>query len=216
MSGIFDYTPELVNSLLVSLSEPRLSTYLRSANGGINLALRLYVWNTDLGESLYGPLQALEATLRNALHNALTEPFGDCWYDCCHLENREGEQIAETKEYLSSVGKRVVAPNIVATLRLGFWTGILDRLYENDLWRPYLRKAFLHATGPLRRQEVFAIVDRARKLRNRIAHHEPIFNRPLAEEYDSILDLVGWICLQTAGWVRHHSHFDKIRQERPD
>ncbi|WP_420612529.1 hypothetical protein [Candidatus Spongiisocius sp.] len=31
-------------------------------------------------------------------------------------------------------------------------------------------------------------------LRNRIAHHEPIYRRNLARDYRQLLEVVGWIC----------------------
>ena len=40
------------------------------------------------------------------------------------------------------------------------------------------------------RKRIYSDLDAIRKLRNRIAHHEPIFKRNLAEEFDRIIDLV--------------------------
>ena len=42
------------------------------------------------------------------------------------------------------------------------------------LWRPALRRVFPHRT-PLTRIQAYQPLNALRKLRNRIAHHEPIF-----------------------------------------
>jgi hypothetical protein len=42
-------------------------------------------------------------------------------------------------------------------------------------------------------------------LRNRIAHHEPIHNRPLGELHAVALTTAGWICPTTRGWIAARS-----------
>jgi hypothetical protein len=62
----------------------------------------------------------------------------------------------------------------------------------------------------LRRAEAHKPLDYLRTLRNRIAHHEPIFTRHLAADFRSILEVSGWICTKTADWIRHHSRVEEI------
>ncbi|WP_208691822.1 hypothetical protein [Pseudomonas oryzihabitans] len=45
-------------------------------------------------------------------------------------------------------------------------------------------------------------LDRVRRFRNRMAHHEPIFERNLAAEYTMMINLITWRCPQTAAWLR--------------
>jgi hypothetical protein len=63
--------------------------------------------------------------------------------------------------------------------------------YEMALWRPALHRAFPNSRR--RRVDVHKPIPALRDLRNRIAHHEPIFGRPLAAEYQTILEVTGWI-----------------------
>ena len=92
---------------------------------------------------------------------------------------------------------------MVATLAFGFWVALLgagSRIeragpkadYEKTLWRPALRGAFSHR-APLTRRQAHKPLDALRALRNRIAHHEPVFARPLREDHDRILEVTGWI-----------------------
>jgi hypothetical protein len=54
-----------------------------------------------------------------------------------------------------------------------------------------------------------------RDLRNRIAHHEPIFSRDLAADDRTILEVIGWMCADTRAWVVHHSEVPAILADRP-
>jgi hypothetical protein len=42
-------------------------------------------------------------------------------------------------------------------------------------------------------------------LRNRIAHHEPIYNRPLGRLHELALSTAGWVCPVTRQWVSERS-----------
>ncbi len=211
----FNYSLTILKSLEKTVSLDRLSTYMKLAEGNAEKALRLYTWNIALSEALYFPIQGFEITLRNALHDSLSRGVGDNWFDIYRFENRERAHIIKAKNYLYILGKSMSVPNVIAALNFGFWTAILDRLYENDLWRPHLRHAFKNAPSPLRRKQVFVIVDRTRRLRNRIAHHEPILTRNLEEDYGMMLELIGWICKDTESWIRQQSRFEEVWKNAP-
>lgn len=59
---------------------------------------------------------------------------------------------------------------------------------------PKKGQAFKNAPHSLRRKEVFAIADKIRRLRNRIAHHEPILKYKLDEDYQ-LISLFSWLDL---------------------
>lgn len=68
---------------------------------------------------------------------------------------------------------------------------------------------YLAQTGADRRSRPSEWCSRVclRKLRNRIAHHEPVLARDLAEDYRIILEVVGWICPDTSAWIAETSRF---------
>lgn len=103
----------------------------------------------------------------------------------------------------------------MAALSFGFWISLLGsggRInpvgrkanYEMTLWRPALRGAFPNCTS-LTRKQAHKPLDCLRKLRNRIAHHEPIFARDLANDHQHVLDVTGWISPGVRMWIEHHS-----------
>ena len=102
----------------------------------------------------------------------------------------------------------------MAKLSFGFWvslTGPGGRLasedganYQMTLWRPALRQAFPYREK-LTRKQAHGPLNDLRTLRNRIAHHEPIFSRDLAKDHERILDVIGWMSPETAVWIECHS-----------
>ena len=51
-------------------------------------------------------------------------------------------------------------------------------------------------------------------LRNRIAHHEPIFRRDLARDHAQLLELIGWMCADSQAWATAVSRILKTIAER--
>ena len=72
------------------------------------------------------------------------------------------------------------------------------------LWRPALRRACPHR-AVLTRIAAYQPLNALRKLRNRIAHHEPIFARQLVEDHGRILEVTGWISPVARMWVGRRS-----------
>ena len=213
----FSYTREVLEELERSLSPERMGTYLVATHGNKEKAAQLYTWNTAISAAFYSLLQGLEVTLRNAIHVQLAGKYGLAWYDnrAAGLDKGALERIGTAKAHLKGKVYATEAPRIVASLSFGFWVAMLGsggRIddsggkanYEMTLWRPALRKAFPHYK-PLIRKQVHAPLSDLRTLRNRIAHHEPIFARQLRNDHERILEVTGWISPQTKAWMNHHS-----------
>lgn len=103
---------------------------------------------------------------------------------------------------------------MVAELSFGFWVSLLGGAYHNSLWTPVLHRAFPHL-GNTKHKAVYYTFNQLRKLRNRIAHHEPIFNRHLFADYESIITAINWICPEMAAWVDSNSTFCSVWGKRP-
>ena len=187
----FSWDENTLDELEASFSSERLTTYVKAARGDRVRALHLYTWNTAISAAFYGPLQGLEVALRNAMHGRLTECYGSAWYDnpATGLDTACRDRLADAKTEAARTGQAPGPPRIVAGLSFGFWISLLGsggRLdptgrkanYEMTLWRPALRRTFPHRS-PLTRKQAHRPLNGLRKLRNRIAHHEPIFARDL-------------------------------------
>ena len=152
------------------------------------------------------------------MHRELAACYGKEWYDnpAAGLDWGARKRIADARRTALRAGHAVTPPRMVATLAFGFWVALLrtgGRIerddgpradYEKTLWRPALRGAFPHRASLTRRQ-AHKPLDALRALRNRIAHHEPIFARPLRADHDRILEVTGWISPDVRAWIERHS-----------
>ena len=221
----WSWTDDILNDLEASFSPERLSTYLTAAGGDRKRALQLYTWNPEMSAAFYGPLQGLEITLRNAIHQQLTQCYSAAWYDnpAVGLDLGGLERIAAAKAETARGGHAATPGRLVAALSFGFRVSLLGsggRMdsdgrranYEMTLWRPALRRAFPHRM-PLTRKQAHRPLNALRQLRNRVAHHEPIFARPLLEDHPRILEVTGWISPAAQAWIKHHSCVPMVLDE---
>ena len=201
----FEYTPENLSKLERTLSADRLTPYRATVDNDLGRAVRLYEQNVLLAESLYGILQGLEVALRNTIHAQLAEDYGQAaWWDAIRLEAEQLAMLRNAKEILKRAGRPPDAGRIVAELAFGFWTGLISPKYEG-LWRDHLVK--IVPRRPMQRVELHTRLTSIRKLRNRVAHHEPILGRPLQKDVNQIFDTIAWLSPMTARWVRSNASF---------
>jgi hypothetical protein len=189
---------------------PRLEKY-RPPNGSDLEMVVNYFWNVMLSEALYPGLAALEVTLRNSIHNALTAREGtDMWFRYLLLP-RQLREFANTAATLDDRHRRDKLPppttdQLIAELTFGFWTTLLSQPYHQSLWAPN-HADLVHAVFPQLRPtpNVRPFLQHHYNplsvLRNRVMHHEPVFQRlqwekrviPINDLHRDILTAIGWI-----------------------
>lgn len=227
-----------------ALSASRLSTYRQAAVHDAH-AWRLYEWNLSL-VAAFSPLAAdLEVALRNGIHEQLGRLFNrqDWWAsDRVLLDDDTAQMIAAAvQRHKKQLAKGTVGPGkVVAELTLGTWVNLLGRGghsalgraidYETRLWRPALRLAFEVPTPDdarrVRRPTRDDVHKRAalfQRVRNRAAHHEPIFNGVAAPGDSRRVDLITvWTqCIELLSWLspelalRHQSTLSDVFDRRP-
>lgn len=214
----FNYDEETINALEATLSVERLSSYLRQSKGNKELALKLYLWNVALSESLYGPLQILEVTMRNSINRELTSKYGDEWYKNQKPALFQEQQHDRIINAINSFDKTrpITLSDVVASVSFGFWTDILYFKVYDNLWNGCLHRAFPHRAKGTRRSTIGPIVDSLKTLRNRIAHHEPIWSHPLDKQHQRVLDIISWSCPVAAKWTESHSRFEQMWDQKPE
>ena len=212
--------PNLVASLPRSISNARLSPYMARYKGDQTYAIRLYAWNIEVSAAFWGPLCMLEIALRNSMHDTMANGRIPKWWEIqtVHLADRSEKLLKLALEKLEKNGNlSPTADDIVAATSLGFWVGLLDvgvarhslLDYETALWRPRLNKAFPNR-GALERKQVHSKLDRIRKFRNRIAHHEPIFGAGLLEMHNLIIECIGLVDEGVAIYVKESQRVDRV------
>ncbi len=190
------------------LARERLIAY-RPPGGSDEDALATYLWNAALSEALYPALQGVEVALRNAVHAAGMDTFGDdaLWFDTpavLPLQQRERDMMLAARRTLQQHHKPPTAGRLIAELNFGFWVGLFNAPYERVLWAPpalgLLDTAFPHVPRRHRsRRRLFQRLDRIRRLRNRVFHYEPIWAwavpgvSSLGGQHSEIVETIGWI-----------------------
>jgi hypothetical protein len=101
---------------------------------------------------------------------------------------------------------RPSSDDIVAEVKFAFWVGLLGPHYDSTIWRETFYKAFT----PRHRKTVHGRLNAIRRLRNRVAHHEPIFHRSPLHLHSEIIEAIGWMCTDTMAWARHNSRFEHV------
>lgn len=92
-----------------------------------------------------------------------------------------------------------------------------DRLWNNKLEEYFPNLDHLDCTKPNAALDtIHEKADKVRRLRNRIAHHEPIFPEPLSERYDDCISLIRARCCHTAEWVDRVQQVTGLLEKRPD
>lgn len=202
----FSYNSSILNSLEKALSVSRLNRYRTSANGDLEAALEFHIWNARLGQSLHFPMQHFELLLRNALNDQISGAYGSTWYDTLfpQLEPAFQGTIRVAKDELVKQSRPLSSPSVIAQFTFGTWASLLKSKYDQLLWKFHLVKAFPNAPKPIKRNKTKSALEKIRVLRNRIAHHEPIYQRALDRDLMHIITVASWICWDTASWIDHH------------
>jgi Abi-like protein len=201
-------------------SPERLAPYVVAAGSDTAAAFRLYAWNAEMSGALTTTIGHVEVVLRNAIHENLTEwstrRFGEPrWYlDAGNLlQPRDREDIRVARRRATRQGRRTETPGgVVAELNLGFWRVLLANHYDTTLWRQALYRAFPHQSQRRIIQDAVEVLHRSR---NRLAHHEPMFNRPIDDIHIIAMELAGWICPVSRAWIERHCRAAAVQRRRP-
>lgn len=217
MQQIFEGEPELRADFIDLLSRERFARYLQEARGDEAEAVALYCWNMRVAQSLYIYLQCWEIALRNRLNAFLSWKYGANWpYDerrfGRNLTKNDERRLAETRSRQERERNTGTAPTavIVADLSAGFWVSMLSKRYDVPyVWRNNLPRVFPQDRG-LDRETAWAKSDAILRLRNRVAHHEPVFHLPLFELYEDLQRLVGAMCPATQRFAEASCNFRDV------
>lgn len=211
-------------SIRMALSPARIGTYeLASASmPRINRALALYAWNAQVAGAMLAPMHICEVVIRNAVSDALAAQYGTQWPWSHGFEQSLPnpvrsysllKDLKEARHGAHSVGK------VVPELTFMFWQSLFTQRFDQRIWDPYLRTVFPY-TDPKKsvksiRPRIYNDLEQLRRLRNRIAHHEPIFNRNLSDDLKKVHDLVALRCPITAQWMMDEQLATHLIAARP-
>lgn len=177
-----------LHAVRMALSPARTSTYLHALRDhppSLGRALDLYVWNSQLGAALMTPISVCEVVIRNAVDDALSAVHGEQWpwsrgfYFTLNTRGREA--LEKAKNGQPTTGK------VIAEFSFGFWENMFVGSFDAALWNTHLNlvlpnlpagQTVQQSRGHIRRE-----LEKLRRLRNRISHHEPLLSKRPAMAY---------------------------------
>ncbi len=192
-----------IDSILSGLSEPKLKTY-RSLGFVDDVSLVHGYINLQAASSHYVvPLQLLEVSLRNRLHEHISKRHGVDWYMNVPISQISKTQVIDAikkakKERNGNFGH----DDVVCRLMFGFWVSMLDKPYRHNIWHYIKNDVFPGTTKSV--ASIFDELQALNKVRNRLFHHEPVWKnknvhslkdaiRRLESIYDRLFEALGWV-----------------------
>lgn len=222
-----------LNDVAATLTLHRLSKYLRATDNNPQQALRLYVLNARVSAAVMIDLHYIEIALHNRFDRELAAKFGPEWFNNSNYLSLldDGAHNILIRAHRQAIkhwpkGETLPRGKLIAELTFGFWLRLIASNLEHKLWVPCLHRAFAHRPPP-KRAQFKGELERLRQLRNRVAHHEPIFHLDLLDAHRRILEVSETICpattrlMASTSMVRKHlagldspsplsSHFDPM------
>lgn len=218
---VFFENEEFMRSFRETLGEARFARYLKQASGEQKLAIRLYQWNARLSQSMYLPLQAWKVALRNRLNAFLCWKYSIQWPHQdrltrqlkSNLRRKLEEAIARQEE---TRGKGMISTDmIVADLSAGFWVSLLSASYDVPFsFRHNIRRIFPHSKT-MDRKTASGLCAGLLDLRNRVAHHEPIYHLALRDKQAALGSLLDAMCRGSYAYANTTFTLDSILRDDP-
>ena len=212
-----------IESLRSALSAERLNAYALPEDTDEVDRVARYLWNLALCSALQPALHTLEITVRNRLFDIsrrivdetkLSFDTVPCWLDArpSLLADRERGAVEKAKATIARRRRPMTEGRLVSVLGFGFWVSLCRTPYEQGRaggprLRPELAtRGFPHlprAQGT--RSQIFHALHPLRELRNRVSHHEAVWDRKLDQSHQEILETIAWINPELAATLEKHS-----------
>lgn len=183
-----------------NFSSPRMNPYLKRADFDENKAVELFEWNLEASLKFWPLIAHTEVALRNALAVQMNKLAIKNSYSKHWTEDEKGllgsfkqnprqttyGEIIKAKGRISKKKIQLSPDQIIAELSLGFWSNLVSSTFTN-IW-PDLLNAFPNIPQRSQINVTEPLLD-LKFLRNRIAHHEKIWNLDLNYYLASIQNL---------------------------
>lgn len=179
--------PITLESLIEIFSKPRITPYL-SVGDRPETVLDKYNRNIILSEAMHPTLHYLEICLRNGIDKAIRKHYREDWLinppKQLIISEQDIKKIVEITGKIRKERKREPQhDDILAQMTFGFWCAFFHRKYDPILWhkKEALKVLFPNLSRANRKRAyIEEKILKIKKVRNRIAHQEPIWNHQVA------------------------------------
>jgi hypothetical protein len=117
----------------------------------------------------------------------------------------------EAVQALKTRGKPFTAGYLVAELKFGFWTSLVDSCYHR-LWPKIIKAVVPAMPNSIRtREEISKRLNEVRFLRNAVSHHHSIWHWPnLRDRHETIHTLIDWIEPAYGEFIKDQDRFPEV------
>lgn len=211
------------------MSSQRMSRYLSACGGNSKRAMTLYRLNLHLSQELYTVISCFEIALRNAINKQCLNTLGNDWLKNGVLPGGifDNQHCRLTKDTISEALRKLNSQyshnKLVAELGFGFWRFMFAPHQYTATGRTLLHifPAKPTSTPSVQYNQTFVFNQLAQlnKIRNRIAHHEPICfksGQPIKDttytrqHYSLILQLFQWMTINEGALLYGLDHINTV------
>lgn len=204
----------------------RLASY-QLPGEALSVVLARYQWNLRLAEAMLPSLNYIEVGLRNAVNCVVGGIYGTDWLltppQQVQFSPDDLRQIEDIKaDILKHKGRPASHDDVLAQLNFGFWVAMFQKKHIAGVWsRGKNPLADVFPTMPVisrTRELIFTRLHKVKALRNRIAHHEPIWKQtPSAiEVHQDCVDLIHAISPAAADELAKIDRFVSVYTAGPE
>jgi hypothetical protein len=220
MSGL---SQAQMDAILLALSKPRVERFFLECGKDLARALALYRWNAEIAAAFLVPMHICEVALRNAIVHAIETVYGPNWWNSGSGFEKSLPRIKSGYSPFSDLGKsrrsQSSVGKVIPELKFMFWVSMMTSRHDTRLWIPLIRTSFPGLPPTLSEKSCRKLlhdhVEAIRLLRNRIAHHEPIFDRALSADYQQLHDVLSWASPDAAQWLTSFQGVTGLLAHRP-
>ena len=213
------------------ISAQRMRKYLVACGGDTKKAMTLYRYNLELSKEMFTVISCFEVALRNIIDNVLVNHLGNEWLKDSILRGgifNVDTRVANTKKIIKKAYNGLLRDckyshhKLLAEMEFGIWKYMYAApqyaLTGNVLLDVFPNKPKTTVNIQFDNSYVFRELDYINKLRNRIAHHEPIcFNKNqnidltyVKNRHRRMIWLLQWMNIDSASLLYGLDHIDKI------
>lgn len=220
-------TKAILSAIKDGLYPARIGTYeaqVHIKGNGDPRAVALYTWNAQVSAALFIPLHFCEVVVRNAAADALEAVYGVRWpwnpVFILSLPNPSYPNIYNPRANLNKVASQQPSTGkVIPELNFVFWQQLFTNRHDVRLWNSHLKRVLPEHDSKKAiaaiRKSIYADLEVIRRLRNRIAHHEPIFTRNLKQDLERMHRLVRLRSNLVASWMMASQIGDIVISQLP-
>lgn len=213
------------------ISKDRMRRYILACAGSIRKGMILYRYNLTLSGEMFKIINCFEVALRNRIDRTLTQFLGEDWLrDSCitggifNNPRTLGTQKIIEKAYCGLNSESNYTPSkLMSEMDFGIWkymfSGPQYAATGQKLLSIFPAKPKSTRAIQIDNKYIYNDLNYINKIRNRIAHHEPICfvpNLPVKSikyaltEYQRILKLFSWMNIDGPGLLYGIDHINQI------